>query len=87
MISAGRPARLCSISLRINEVNANIAGNCALIELRVVRGGTMERVRFGAYRLMLTFTYFIVRTNDFIVVHVSSECNPGRSRNETVAVN
>lgn len=77
--------------VRINEVNANIAGGCDLIELRVVTGGSMTgfkiQERIGAAgELAFTFPSFIVQTNDFVVVHLNSAnatCNPNGATQET----
>jgi len=78
--------------VRINEFNANLT--CPLIELRVVQGGPMTGFQItersdSSFRMSLTFTNFIVQTNDLIVVHAhnNATCNPGTSTNETVAVN
>lgn len=78
--------------LRINEVNANIASGCDLIELRVVSGGTMTGyyLRERETGTLLTFTGFTVAKNDIIVVHMGSStatCNPGTSSSETTSVN
>lgn len=77
--------------VRINEVNANIAGGCDLIELRVVSGGSMTGFKLqertgGGGELALTFPTFVVQTNDFIVVHLnanSATCNPNGATQET----
>jgi hypothetical protein len=76
--------------VRINELNANIANGCDLIELRVVSGGAM-----GGFQLwerdvsVLTFGAFNVATNDIIVVHFNSgsaTCNPGGNTQETASI-
>jgi hypothetical protein len=82
--------------VRINEVNANIASGCDLIELRVVADGSMTGFKLtertgaagvnGAGELSLTFPSFTVHKNDFIVVHMNSAsttCNPGGATQET----
>lgn len=84
--------------VRINELNANIANNCDLIELRVISDGAM-----GGFKLTertgntsnneMSFTFpagFSVHKNDFIVVHTASAsttCNPGGATAETTAPN
>ncbi|MEZ4398522.1 MAG: Ig-like domain-containing protein [Kofleriaceae bacterium] len=78
--------------VRINEVNANIAGGCDLIELRVVAGGVMTGfvLQERDTATLLTFPSFTVATNDLIVVHMNggnATCNPGASGNETTAAN
>lgn len=82
--------------VRINELNANIAGGCDLIELRVTSSGTMagftikERTG-GSSELNFTFPAgFNVQKNDFIVVHENSgslTCNPNAATAETGAIN
>lgn len=78
--------------VRINEVNANIANACDLLELRVVSGGSMGGFRIqerGGASGELTFTFpstFVVQTNDFIVIHESSGaalCNANGATAET----
>ncbi len=77
--------------VRINEVNANIAGGCDLIELRVIAGGTIGGFKLlertgGNGELSLTFPSVTVAKNDFIVVHMNSAsatCNPGAATQET----
>ncbi len=78
--------------LRINELNANIAGGCDLIELRVVSGGSMNGFKLLERDLgtLVTFTNFTVATNDLIVVHLNgpfATCNPGTGTQETTAKN
>jgi hypothetical protein len=78
--------------VRINEVNANIAQGCDLVELRVVSGGSMNGLRLtertgGAGILNFTFPDFDVLTNAIIVVHLnatSATCNPNNATQETV---
>ncbi len=77
--------------VRINEVNANLAGGCDLIELRVTSGGTMTGYKLQERDTanLLTFPTFTVATNDLIVVHMSTAsatCNPGTAVNETGAI-
>ena len=76
-------------TVRINEINANVAGGCDLIEIRVVAGGSMEGFAVterGA--VVYTFPGLVVATNDFVVVHfngTNGTCNPGASGDETSA--
>jgi hypothetical protein len=80
------PAPMHEAVLRINEVNANIANNCDLIELRAVLGGRMGGMRMRQ-RLgqIFAFPAFNVAKNDIVVVHFGNgaACNPGGSGNET----
>ncbi len=79
--------------VRINEINANVASGCDLIELRVVTGGTLLNLRLaertgimGNNELNLQFPAAVVPTNAIIVVHLSSgvaACNPGGATAET----
>lgn len=80
------PALAIPAVVRINEFNANITSGCDLIELRVVRGGTM-----GGFQVwqrtswLLTFGPLSVETDDLILLHFnasSSFCNPNGSGNE-----
>jgi hypothetical protein len=73
-------------SLMINELNANIASGCDLIELRVLAGGAL-----GGFKLMerdtmlFTFPSMLVHTNDVLVLHMngaSTTCNPNASADE-----
>src|SRR5262245_6978996 len=81
---SGAPARL-----RINELNANIAIQCDLVELRVVACGNMDGVQLWTRTTpALTFAPFEVPTESFIVVHLngsSSTCNLGPSSDETTS--
>jgi len=77
-------------TVKINEVNANIAGGCDLIELRVTSGGSLTgfkiQERAGGSDLAYVFPTLDVATNDFIVVHLNSAsatCNPGTATTET----
>ncbi len=83
--------------VRINEINANIASSCDLIELRVISDGSMAGFKLtertgntGSGELSFTFPAgFSVHKNDFIVVHTASAsttCNPGGATAETTAV-
>jgi hypothetical protein len=72
----------------INELNADISGNCDLMELRVVSGGSMD-----GYELwertgdIYVFSGLMVNTNDFIIVHLdNADCNPDGASDETSAV-
>lgn len=79
--------------VRINEVNANIATSCDLIELRVVTGGTLNGIKLqervgGSGELAFTFPPVIVQTNDFVVVHLNASnttCNPSGATQETTS--
>lgn len=77
--------------VRINEVNANIANACDLIELRVIAGGSMAgyKLQERDTQTLVTFPTFTVAKNDLIVVHMNNgaTCNPGTAVNETTAVN
>lgn len=75
---------------RINELNANIASGCDLVELRVVTAGTMAGMRLGERTAdVLTFAPFQVQVNDVVIVHFnggSATCNPGSATSETTSV-
>jgi len=66
---------------RINEVNANIMFGCDLVELRVVRGGSLDGWTLRSRDiLMITLSGLNVNAGDSIVVHGSGgnvTCNPG----------
>jgi hypothetical protein len=93
--SATFPGFVVPAVVRINEVNANIASGCDLIELRVVSGGTLNGIKIqerngtaSANELSFTFPSVIVQTNDFIVVHLNSgsaTCNPSGATQETTS--
>ena len=77
--------------LRVNEVNANISSGCDLVELRVVRGGSMRGITLHERTsTVLEFPAgFNVATNDLIVVHFngsSSTCNGSTSTDETSSI-
>lgn len=82
--------------VRINEVNANIASGCDLIELRVILGGDMNGIKLtertgsvASGEMSLTFPAMKVAKNEFIVVHLngnSATCNPGGATQETTGV-
>ncbi|ACY18420.1 hypothetical protein Hoch_5945 [Haliangium ochraceum DSM 14365] len=76
--------------LHINEVKANIAPGCDLVELRVVQGGQMEGIVLRDRTTpVLTFTDWVVETNDIIVVHfdrLTSYCKRDGDGNETDSV-
>ncbi|MBA3391431.1 MAG: Ig-like domain-containing protein [Deltaproteobacteria bacterium] len=78
--------------VRINEVNANIANGCDLIELRVIESGTLAGFRLqelsgGSGEMVLDLPALTVVKNDIIVVHLDSadtvNCNINGSVNET----
>ncbi len=74
--------------VRLNEVNANIAQTCDLVELRVVQGGSMDGfVLTVSTNLSLTFRLLAVATHDRVVVHYGNadDCSSG-SGNETQAM-
>lgn len=64
--------------VRINEVNANIAKGCDLVELRVVSAGSMHGIELWARTsAVLTFGALVVARNDVIIVHVNAPtCAP-----------
>lgn len=72
---------------RINEINANIAGACDLVELRVTTAGTMNGLRLGERTAdVLTFAAFQVQANDIVIVHFNGSnatCNPGNATSES----
>ncbi len=74
-------------AVRINELNANIANGCDLVELRVTSGGTMQGIRLRERTVdVLSFGPFNVQVNDVVVVHFnggSATCNPGGATSET----
>ncbi len=75
----------------INEVNANIASGCDLIELRVISGGSMDGYSIKERNsTILTFTGLMVDTNDFVIVHLDgndvANCNLNSSGNETASI-
>ncbi|MBP6629148.1 MAG: hypothetical protein KBG28_21135 [Kofleriaceae bacterium] len=70
----------------INEVGANLAAQCDLIELRVTAGGTLDgmvvRERAAA---LLTLPALVVPTDTLLVVHLgaaSTTCNPSGAVDE-----
>ncbi len=76
--------------VHINEVNANIAMGCDLVELRVQEGGSLDGWTLRSRDIvMATFTGLTVSTNQLVVVHGSGNnatCNPGLvSGGETVS--
>lgn len=78
-------------TLRINELNANIAGGCDLIELRVITGGSIGGFTVSQRITNLaTLPNIQVAKNDLIVIHENSgsaTCNPGTSMTETTGIN
>ncbi len=75
-------------TVKINELNANIASGCDLVELRVTAGGSMAGFKLNE-RDATVYTFpadFNVAKNDFILVHFnggSATCNPGTATTET----
>jgi hypothetical protein len=78
------PAPLHEAVLRINEVNANIANQCDLVELRVVLGGRMGNMTLRRNtNIFHRFSAFNVAKNDIIVVHLNpANCNATGAGNE-----
>jgi hypothetical protein len=76
--------------VRINELKANIAPSCDLLELRVTEGGALNEVRITEQGATIhTFRNLQLATNDIIVIHFngfSAQCNPNRSPSETQGV-
>jgi hypothetical protein len=81
--------------VRINEVNANIAQGCDLLELRVTTAGTLRGIKVqertgGNGELALVLPDLDVAVNDIIVIHFdandTANCNPGNSTDETTAI-
>ncbi|MDX1408599.1 MAG: hypothetical protein R3330_10715, partial [Saprospiraceae bacterium] len=74
--------------VRINEINANLAFGCDLIELRVITGGAMGGISLRERSATLvTFSHFSLAAGDIIVVHLDtadSRCNSAGSSDETV---
>lgn len=74
--------------LRINEINGIITNGCDLVELRVVKAGSLENVTFSDREsIRVTFPAMDVETNDYIVVHFGNagNCNPNNATQETTA--
>lgn len=74
---SGSPA---TAVVKINEVNANIAQGCDLVELRVERGGSLDGWTLRNRDIVVvTFAGLNVATNQFVVVHATganATCNP-----------
>lgn len=79
-----------SAALRVNELNANIANGCDLVELRVTTGGNMAGIVLRErVDPILTFGAFQVQSGDIVVVHfnaANATCNPGSATAETTSV-
>lgn len=76
--------------VRVNEVNANISNSCDLIELRVIKGGSMDGfvVKERGSTIYTFAAGFKVKINDLIVVHLDKkDCNPDNAADETTAPN
>ncbi len=59
-----------SAILVINELKANLAGGCDLVELKVIEGGSMLDIALKERNdIVLTFTEFTVSQDDLILVH------------------
>ncbi len=89
---------LAPATVKINELNANIAGGCDLIELRVIADGNMAGFKItertgntGSSELAFTFPAgFTVHKNDYILVHENSgsaTCNVNMATSETLMKN
>lgn len=78
-------------TVRINEVKANIAPGCDLVELRVVDPGNLFGFDLRVQNsTVLTFGSVQVARNDLVVVHFDSNdasCRRAGSQNETDAEN
>jgi len=76
---------------RINELNATISGGCDLVELRVIRGGSMDGFELWERTTpILRFSGLAVHANDRILVHLGRHdvvCNPPGILRETRAMN
>lgn len=75
--------------LRVNEVNANIASGCDLVELRAILCGSMNGIQlWHRSGPLVTFGAFEVQAEDLIVVHANGglgECRPVATPDETVS--
>lgn len=74
--------------VRLNELNANIANGCDLIELRVVEGGSLAGMRLQEREsaTILMLPSISVPTNTILIVHTNSgvtTCNPNAATTET----
>lgn len=95
--SAALLAGLCTFALpaaagarlRINEINANIAAGCDLVELRVTLCGSMNGIQlWHRSGPLVTFGAFEVQAEDLIVVHANgglADCNPEAAGNESAS--
>ncbi|MFH1811418.1 MAG: hypothetical protein ABIJ09_21940 [Pseudomonadota bacterium] len=73
--------------VRVNEVKANIANGCDMVELRVVVGGSLTG--FTVYErdsIVFTFGSMAVAKNDYVVLHFNADnltnCNPANAYSE-----
>lgn len=77
---------LTAAVLKINEINANIDGNCDLIELRAVSGGPVEGFKLmERTAVLVTLPAITLQPNDIVVVHFgggNTGCNPAGATNE-----
>jgi hypothetical protein len=85
--TGGGPSEPIPALVRINEFNANIAGACDLVELRVVSSGNMNGfvLRQRDTGAIVTFGDLAVLKNSYVVVHLnatSGTCNPGQASQE-----
>lgn len=71
----------------INELNANLADGCDLIELYVVEAGSLSGWKvLERTTEILSFAGLELMAGDFVVVHLNGNqplCNPSSSENET----
>lgn len=78
---------LTPATIRINEIAANEANNCDLLELRIIDGGSLEGFQVTERTsTILTFPTLVVNTNDFVILHFdNADCNPDGAADETMA--
>jgi hypothetical protein len=73
----------------INEVGANLADDCDLVELRVLRGGSLNGWTLSSRGdTLVTFAGLSATAESFVLVHLnggSPTCNPGMLANETMS--
>lgn len=86
---APAPAAAAGARLRINEVNANIASGCDLVELRAVLCGSMNGIQlWHRSGPLVTFGAFEVRADELVVVHANGglgACRPAPTPDETAS--
>lgn len=88
-LGAPAPPATAGAVLRINEINANIASGCDLVELRATLCGSMNGIQlWHRSGPLVTFGAFDVQAEDLVVVHVNgglAECNAASSPSETAS--